>query len=444
MKIHLIAIGGAAMHNLALALHQNGHIVTGSDDEIYNPAYDRLAAAGLLPAEMGWFTERISKNIDIIILGMHARADNPELAKAQALGLKIYSYPEFIYHHAINKKRIVIAGSHGKTSTTSMIMHVLKYWKKDFDYLVGAMLEGFDTMVRLSDAPIMVIEGDEYLASPIDRVPKIHHYKPHIAVITGIAWDHINVFPTYENYVEQFDIFIKTLTTEGVLFYDKSDKDLSKIAEKNTIKSIGYEAFASKTERGVAFLIPDKNDKIPLKIFGDHNLKNLKAAYWVCKEIGISDSQFYEAVQTFEGAAKRLQILNKRKTNITFLDFAHAPSKVKATIEAVKNQYPKRQLTACLELHTFSSLNKTFLPQYAGTMNAADTAVVYFSEHTLAMKKMPPLSWEDLQAYFHHPNLHIFTDNQAFSAYLKGINRKNHNILLMTSGKFGGLDFKEF
>ena len=436
------------MHNLALALHQNGHNITGSDDEIYNPALTRLAKVGILPAEMGWFPEKITLDLDCIILGMHARKDNPELLKAQALGIKIYSYPEYIYQHAKDKKRVVIAGSHGKTTTTSMIMHVLHYWKRDFDYLVGAMLEGFETMVRLSDAPVMIIEGDEYLSSPIDLVPKIHHYHPHIAVITGIAWDHANVFPTFENYVEQFKIFIKTIDKKGVLFYDEKDKNLVEISLKSPCQSIGYAAFESILKRNKTYLTPIQNLKseiqnpIPLHIFGEHNLTNLKAAYLVCHEIGVSDAQFFEAVTSFKGAAKRLQVLLKTTKSIAFLDFAHAPSKVRATIEAMKAQYPKRLLVAALELHTFSSLNKAFLPQYKGTMAAADLAIVFFNEHTLEMKKMPPLSIEEVKSYFNHPNLHVFTDNQVFTAFLQKQTFDNQNLLLMTSGTFVGLDLK--
>ncbi len=446
MTIHLIAIGGAAMHNLALALQKNGHIVTGSDDEIYNPAFDRLQKAGILPPEFGWFPEKISPDLDAIILGMHARKDNPELLRAQELGLKIYSYPEFIYQHAKAKKRVVIAGSHGKTTTTSMILHVLKACKMPFDYLVGAQIEGFDLMVGLSDAPLMVIEGDEYLSSPIDLVPKIHHYRPHISVITGIAWDHMNVFPTFENYVEQFKIFIETVDTEGVVFFDKSDKDLATISDTNHCKTIGYAAFESKIEQGKTFIkTPSKTEPnwIPISIFGEHNLKNMQAAYLVCHELGVSDTDFFNHIQYFKGAAKRLQVLAETKTSITFLDFAHAPSKVRATIDAMKAQYAERRLLACLELHTYSSLNKNFLPQYAHTMNAADEAIVFFNEHTLAMKKMPPLSIEEVKAFFQHPNLHVFTDNQLFTQYLKSKSFEMQNLVLMTSGNFVGLDMKK-
>lgn len=443
MKIHLIAIGGAAMHNLALALKENGHQVTGSDDEIYNPAKDRLAAAHILPAEMGWFPEKIQADLDFIILGMHARKDNPELLKAQELGLKIYSYPEFIYQHSKDKKRIVVAGSHGKTTTTSMIMHVLKYHELAFDYLVGALLEGFNLMVKLSDAPIMVIEGDEYLSSPIDLVPKIHHYHPDLAIITGIAWDHMNVFPTYENYVEQFKIFIDTIDKKsGRLFYFQEDKDLSQISAQASCKTTPYKAFNQMVKNGKTYLITDKNEEIPLSVFGEHNLANMKAAYHVCRELGVTDDMFFEAIQSFKGAAKRLQTLCETDTSIAYLDFAHAPSKVKATLQAVKSQYPNRQLMACLELHTYSSLNKAFLPQYEGTLNGADVAAVFFNEHTLAMKKMPPLSIEEVKTFFNNSQLHVFTDNSAFTSFLKEQNFNNQNLLLMTSGTFMGLDLK--
>jgi UDP-N-acetylmuramate: L-alanyl-gamma-D-glutamyl-meso-diaminopimelate ligase len=463
MKIHLIAIGGAVMHNLALALHNNGHQVTGSDDEIYNPARERLAAKGLLPATEGWSTERITPDLDAVILGMHARKDNPELARAQELGLPIYSFPEYIAHHAKDKIRVVIAGSHGKTTTTSMIMHILKHAGFDFDYLVGALVEGFDTMVRLSDAPIMVIEGDEYLSSPIDPRPKIMHYRPHIAVITGVAWDHMNVFPTFENYVEQFANFSKTIEnpnnpnnpnnpqpstlnpqfTEGVIFWYKHDQELAEIAATNTCKSIAYEAFDSKLENDQTTLIMESGAFTKLEVFGQHNLANLRAAYLVGEQLGLTEQQFLSAVGSFKGAAKRLQVLAKTDDSIAYLDFAHAPSKVKATIEAMKSQFPKRKLVACLELHTFSSLNKNFLPQYAATMNAADEAVVFFNEHTLKMKKMPPLSKMEVKAFFQHPNLRVFTDNQLFTQFLEKKKFKKRNLLLMTSGTFVGLDLKQ-
>lgn len=442
MRIHLIAIGGSAMHNLAIALHYNHHTVTGSDDEIYNPAFNRLKKIGLLPDQIGWDSERVTKDIDLIILGMHARQDNPELIKAKELKIPVISYPEYIYKHAIGKKRIVVAGSHGKTTTTAMILHVMKASGLDFDYLVGAQLDDFENMVRLSDAPVIVIEGDEYLSSPIDLKPKILHYKPHIAVITGIAWDHINVFPSFENYVEQFHKFVACMDTEGQLFYYENDENILKIIKDfPELKKTGYHAFDSKTIDGKCILIY-KGNEVPLEIFGKHNLENLKAAFLVCKSIGISDEQFFEKIKNFRGAAKRMQILNKNSSSLILQDFAHAPSKVKATIQATKSQFPDRQLTACLELHTFSSLNRHFLKEYFGSMNAADQAFVYFSEHTLAMKKLPPISKDDIQTAFGHKNLKVFTNNTILAESLLAMNWKNHNLLLMSSGTFNGLDLK--
>jgi UDP-N-acetylmuramate: L-alanyl-gamma-D-glutamyl-meso-diaminopimelate ligase len=446
MRIHLIAIGGAAMHNLAIALNYNHHTVTGSDDEIYSPSKERLQKHDLLPETMGWNPDRITKDIDVIILGMHARKDNPELKKAKKIGLKIYSYPEFLFQHAKDKQRVVIAGSHGKTSTTSIILHVLKSNKIDFDYLVGAQIEGFDSMVRLSDAPLMVVEGDEYLSSPIDRRPKILHYKPHVTVITGIAWDHINVFPTFENYKSQFAKYIKTIEIGGTLFFYKNDEHVNDILgkiKKPGFEAEAYEAFESTLKDGKTIILNEKGKPITLGIFGKHNLENLRAAYLVCKKVGVTDAQFFKTIKSFKGAAKRLQLLAKTKTCLAFLDFAHAPSKVEATMKALKAQHPKRKLIACLELHTFSSLNKNFLTEYTRTMNAADKAIVYFSEHTLAMKKLPPISVDEVKAAFDHPKIEVVTDNVKVLSALKRFKWENKNLVMMTSGNFGGLDLKK-
>lgn len=452
MKIHLIAIGGAAMHNLALALHYNHHTVSGSDDEIYNPARDRLAAAGLLPATMGWHPDRISKELDLIILGMHARTDNPELARAKELGVKVVSYPEFLYEHSKNKTRVVIAGSHGKTTTTSMILHILQQMLLDtpekalkFDFLVGAQLEGFDRMVQLSNAPVIIIEGDEYLSSPIDRRPKFLHYKPHISIITGIAWDHINVFPTFDNYVEQFRLFLESHPEGAHIFYFEEDSILKNLVEALTDSECkAYNAFQTKIESGKTILIKEGGDEVSLSIFGAHNMANLNAAFLVCRQLGISDEDFYKHIQTFKGAAKRLQLLNSNENSVIFQDFAHAPSKVKATIQALKTQYPLRKLTACVELHTFSSLKKDFLPEYAQTTLEADQVLVFFSEHTLKMKKLEPIDAEDIRQAFLHPNLHVFTDKELFVSFLKNQNWHHQNLLLMSSGNFNGLDLKVF
>ncbi|MFK8104014.1 MAG: UDP-N-acetylmuramate--L-alanine ligase [Saprospiraceae bacterium] len=442
MRIHLIAIGGSAMHNLALALQYNHHTVTGSDDEIYNPAKDRLEAKGLLPKKMGWDPARINEGIDAIILGMHARKDNPELLKAQSLGIPIFSYPAFLYEAAKTKQRVVIAGSHGKTTTTSMVLHVLKYLACDFDYLVGAIIEGFDNMVRISTADLMVLEGDEYLSSPIDLRPKIMHYQPHLAVITGIAWDHINVFPTFAGYVQQFEQFIETIQPGGKLFYYKNDKSLQQILAGRSFDFdlIPYEAFPYELKNQQTFVKSEALGLVPLSIFGQHNLENLRAAFLICQELGIAEDQFFEAIQTFKGAAKRLQILAETKSAIAFQDFAHAPSKLKATVKAVKAQYPQRSLVACMELHTFSSLNKSFFPEYRNSMDGADVAVVFYSEHTLKMKKLPPFTKAEVKAAFNHPNLVVLTDKKELFALLEKQDWSNQNLLLMSSGTFGGSD----
>ncbi len=440
--IHLIAIGGSAMHNIALALHHKGFHVTGSDDEIYDPARRRLAKYGLLPATEGWHTERITSQLDAIIVGMHAREDNPELKKARELGIQIYSYPEYVYEQSKDKKRVVVAGSHGKTTTTAMILHVLQKLGQDTDYLVGAQLEGFETMVRLSDAPVIVLEGDEYLASPLDRRPKIHFYKPHVSIITGIAWDHINVFPTFENYVEQFEIYIKDIQKDGVLFWFEKDEQLQKIADVNP--DIRTQAYGTPQHEIIdnQTILYFNHKKIPLQIFGQHNLQNMEAARLVCNELGIEDETFYEAISDFGGAARRLQCLKETPQNIAYLDFAHAPSKVEATIRALKEQYPDRELVGCLELHTFSSLNKNFLSQYHDTMNAADIACVFFSEHTLKMKRLPELSTQEIVDSFGHPNMKVFTEKDDLTNFLEHLNWKKRNLLMMSSGKFGGVDIK--
>ncbi len=449
MKIHFIAIGGALMHNLALALQQKGYSITGSDDEIYEPSRSRLKKAGLLPSEMGWNINNINSGIDAIIVGMHARANNPELLKAQELGLTIYSYPEYIFLQSKNKKRVVVGGSHGKTTTTSMIMHILKFYQIDFDYAVGAQLDGFELMVRLSDAPLIIIEGDEYLSSPIDSLPKFLHYSPDIAVITGIAWDHINVFPTFKKYKKQFKKFIESIPRNGVLIYYNDDVHLKKFASKSKIASISYNTPDFTIDNHKTYLsidynfaIKEKNTVgIPLQIFGKHNLQNFQAARLVCRELGLSDLQIFDAIQEFSGAAKRLETLSKNEQQVIFKDFAHAPSKVKATINAVKGQYPERKLVAALELHTFSSLNIGFLDEYLGSMGAADKAYVYYNNHTVKMKKLEEFQPADVKEAFYHPNLKVFTDSQKLHNQLQiDVQKQSANILLMSSGNWGGID----
>ena len=440
MRIHFIAIGGSAMHNLAIALHKKGFEVSGSDDVIFEPAKSRLDKYGLLPAEMGWDEQRISTSLDAVILGMHARIDNPELLKAQELGVKIYSYPEYIYEQSKDKLRVVIGGSHGKTTITSMILHVLNYYKRDFDYLVGAQLAGFETMVKVTDeAPIMIIEGDEYLSSPIDRRPKFHLYKANVAVISGIAWDHINVFPTYADYTKQFDLFIDTIVEGGTLIYCEEDVDLKEIVEtsKANIQKLPYEIPPHVIENGVTYLLPEKT---ALKVFGDHNLMNLNAAKLVCEQLNIKADEFDQAIASFTGAAKRLEVIAADEWTNVYKDFAHSPSKLTATINAVKAQFTNRKLVACIELHTFSSLNKDFLKEYAGAMDQADVAIVFIDIKSFEQKRMTPFSEDDVQEAFSNPNLKFFNDASKLKDYLLSLNYKNSNLLMMSSGNYAGFD----
>lgn len=444
MRVHFIAIGGAAMHNLAIALKINGFNVTGSDDLIAEPSKTRLLNHQLLPATIGWDTNLITPEIDAIILGMHARIDNPELLKAQELGIKIYSYPDYIYQQSINKTRIVVGGSHGKTTITSMILHVLNYFKMDFDYLVGAQIEGFDNMVKLSDAPIIVIEGDEYLASPIDRRPKFHIYKPHVAIISGIAWDHINVFPTFENYIMQFDLFIDTIAQNGTLIYCAEDKVVDDLVnlKQNKLKLLPYTTPNFEIIKGKTFLV-NGDYKTSLQIFGRHNLLNLQAAKLACKQVGVNNIDFYGAIKTFTGAAKRLEIIGQNTHSTIFKDFAHSPSKLVATITAVKEQYPERKLIACLELHTFSSLNKDFLCEYKNTMKQADTAIIYIDNENFLHKKLKPFTNNDIKVSFNLNNVIFFNNKEQFSNYLYEITLNNTNLLMMSSGNFGSINLKK-
>lgn len=445
MKIHFIAIGGSAMHNLAIALSRKGYEITGSDDEIFEPSRSRLAAHGILPEEEGWHPEKLSGEIDAVILGMHARGDNPELLRAQELGLPVFSYPEYLYEHSKNKKRIVIGGSHGKTTITSMIMHVLRDQGIQFDYMVGAQVEGFDVMVSLSEeADFMIFEGDEYLTSPIDPRPKFHLYKPHIAVISGIAWDHINVFPTFENYVEQFRIFTDLIEPEGSLIYDEKDEQVKQVAlrTRKDIKLLPYTLPDHFISNGITFL-RDKGEDIRLNIFGKHNLLNISAAKLVCYSLGIAERDFYQSIRTFKGAAKRLELVLESKESSIFKDFAHSPSKLKATVDAMKQQYPGRKLVACLELHTFSSLNAKFLPLYEGCMNSADMGIVYYNPHTVELKRLSYISPEDIRGAFKAPALQVFTDSKALVAFLTSKKWENTNLLMMSSGNFDGIDIKQ-
>ena len=441
--IHLIAVGGSIMHNLALALHRRGTHVTGSDDEIFEPAAGRLAAAGLLPAQEGWDAARITPNLSAVIVGMHARPNNPELLRAQELGLKVYSFPEYIYEASRDKQRIVIGGSHGKTSITACILHVLRYHGRTFDYAVGAQLAGFDLMVQLTDdAPIIIIEGDEYLSSPVDRRPKFHLYQHHIGVISGISWDHINVFPTEENYREQFRIFADMTPKAGVLIYDRDDEQTQLIAVPSNpdVTYIGYGPHENVIRDGRTYLLNKKDEEVPIQVFGEHNLRNISAAKEVCKQLGIRGKDFFKAVASFPGAARRLELLREGATSVVYKDFAHAPSKLKATAMALQRQFPERHLVACLELHTFSSLNPDFLPQYAHCFDAPDVAVVYFNPQVLAHKRLPPLATITVTEAFQRADIKVITDSAELAAFLQSQNWDNTNLLLMSSGTFDGLD----
>lgn len=445
MRVHFIAIGGSAMHNLAMALHDKGDVVTGSDDAIFEPSKSRLEAKGLLPNEMGWFPEKVTHDIDVVILGMHAKNDNPELLKAQELGLKIYSYPEFIYEHSKNKTRVVIGGSHGKTTITSMILHVMNYHNVAVDFLVGAQLEGFNNMVHLTEEnDFMVIEGDEYLSSPTDLRPKFHLYQPNIALISGIAWDHINVFPTFDNYVDQFRIFIDKITNGGILVYNEDDATVKQIVEESEkpIRKMPYSLPEYFIDKGITYL--ETNDgPMPMEVFGEHNLNNLSGAKWICQNMGIDEEEFYEAIATFKGASKRLEKIAETTTAVAYKDFAHSPSKVQATTQAVKKQYPDKKLVACLELHTYSSLNAAFLTEYQGALDAADTAVVFYSPDAVAIKKLEEISKEQIEQAFKRDDLIVYTNPAEFKSFLTAQNFNESVLLLMSSGNYGGLDFNE-
>lgn len=440
---HFIAIGGAVMHNLALALVQKGYQVTGSDDEIYEPSRTRLEKAGILPEKLGWFPEKIHSNLDGIILGMHARIDNPELVRAQELGIPVFSFPEFIYNQSQTKKRVVIAGSHGKTSITSMILHVLKDQGVDFDYLVGAQIEGFELMVRLSDAPVIVIEGDEYLTSPIDRTPKFFHYRHDIALVSGIAWDHFNVFPDFEEYKAQFSNLMDKTPRDGKLIYCEVDPLVKYAAEQSSTlgQKLPYFAHPARIQNGKTFLNTPEGE-VEIGIFGDHNLQNLQGALYICESLGVSPTQFYNSIQTFKGAAKRQEVLAKGETGILFRDFAHAPSKLKATVNAVKNQFPERKLIAVQELHTYSSLNKAFLPNYANSMDEADVAVIYLNPHAVALKKLELMDEATLREGFKRNDLILFTESAALKDYLLSQDFSHTNLLLMSSGNYDNLDLE--
>ena len=443
MKVHFIAIGGAVMHNLAIALQKKGYIVTGSDDEIFEPSRSRLAKYGLLPEKFGWDPGKISADIDAVILGMHAKSDNPELIIARELGIKIMSFPEYLYEQTKDKKRIVVAGSHGKTTTTAMIIHVFRFLGIKFDYMVGSQIDGFETMVGLSDdAQIAVFEGDEYLTSALDKRPKFHLYMPDIAILNGIAWDHMNVFPTFENYIDQFKIFVEKISDGGSLIFFDGDAEVKKIAlaSGDNIRKLPYKVhgyFQNKT----GFYAATHNRVVPVKIFGEHNMQNLSAAREACLAAGVTEDDFYEAIKSFEGTSKRLQKLKENENGVVYLDFAHSPSKVKATVDAIASRYPEREIIACLELHTYSSLNNDFLPLYKGTLANATVAFVYFNPHALELKKLKFLSKEAVNKAFDNANIRVYDNSEEMFSFIKTLNYSSPVYLFMSSGDFNGFEF---
>ena len=445
MKIHFIAIGGSAMHNLAIALKLKGYSITGSDDTINDPSKSRLKKYNLLPEKEGWFSDKISPDIDAVVLGMHAKDDNPELLKAREIGLKIYSYPEFIFDQSKDKIRIVIGGSHGKTSITSLVLHVLRTLNVETDYMVGAQLDGFEVMVKLSDtSKYIVLEGDEYLSSALDLRPKFHLYKPHIALISGIAWDHINVFKTFENYLKQFEIFINSIEKNGTLVYNELDPELKKLvsSNKSNLNYIPYSIPKHKIIDGISF-IDFNNELYRLKIFGDHNLQNISGALNICKALGVESEDFYNAITSFNGASNRLELVYKSSDTIIFKDFAHSPSKVKATTEAVRKQFPNRKLISFFELHTYSSLNPLFLEKYRDTLKHSDECYIYYSEKNMKIKRLKPIDSELIIKSFNHSSLNVIDNYEKLNEKINDLDLSNSVLLMMSSGKFGGLDFNK-
>jgi len=443
-RVHFIAIGGSAMHNLAIALHRQGFDVTGSDDEIFEPSRGRLHRLGLLPDRLGWRPEDITAELDAVVLGMHARADNPELLRAKELGIPVYSYPAYFHERTKDKTRVVIGGSHGKTTITSMIVHVLRFAGEEFDYLVGAQLEGFDCMVKLSEASrVAIIEGDEYLASALQPVPKFHLYHPRIALVSGIAWDHVNVFKTYGGYVDQFRGFIASIAPGGQFVYCAEDSEVERLAKDapEGVARIAYRTPPHRIADGVTLLTTPRGD-VPLRVFGRHNLQNLEGARQVCRLLGVDDAVFLEAIATFHGAARRLEKVAEAPGRTVFKDFAHSPSKLRATLDAVREQFPGRRLTACMELHTYSSLSEGFLDQYRGTMDAADDAIVFYDPHAVQLKRLPPIPVERVRAAFGRDDMRVLTDPVAVMGAVREENGGEAVLLLMSSGDFGGLDLE--
>ena len=445
MNVHFIAIGGSAMHNLALALHERGDaLITGSDDAIFEPSKSRLSTAGILPEREGWYPQKIHNGIDVIILGMQAKRNNPEVYKATQIGLKIYSYPEFLYESTKNKTRVVIGGSHGKTSITSMLLHSLKHSNSNVDYMVGARLEGYKTMVRLStDSEWAVFEGDEYLSSPIDLRPKFHLYRANVAILSGMAWDHINVFPTFEKYKIAFSDFLKSMEPGGTLIYNSDDVELKDLVleDNSPIRKIPYSIPKYRIDDFKWVWCTPQGD-LNLHFIGKHNLSNAEGARWLAQEMGIQAEEFYDAISTFSGAERRLEILGRGEHRSVHLDFAHAPSKVKATVEAYVETFPKTIKIGLLELHTFSSLNPDFISGYHDVLNGLDQAVVYYDPKAVAHKNLPELEKSTVESVF-GSEVKVFTDIDEFRIFIDKL-PISCNLLVMSSGNLGGFDIRAY
>jgi len=444
-SVHFIAIGGSVMHNLALALKKMGMRISGSDDEIYEPAAGKLKSGGI-EANIGWQPEKMDASIDLVVLGMHAKADNPELAKAKSLKLPIVSFPDFIRRWSANQQRIVIGGSHGKSSITALAMHVLNQLNKKFDYLIGAEVEGFSLTVSLSDAPIIIIEGDEYLASKLDPVAKFLKYDHHIGLISGIAWDHKNVFPSFEDYTQQFEQFADKTPKAGSIIYNEKDLLAKKIGEKERedVRKVPYGVHDAVIKNGVTYLKTKDYGEVKISVFGDHNLENIGAVLALVKLLGIEEKAFYQAVQTFTGAKKRLEIVKQQGNDKLFKDYAHSPSKLEATTTALKKQFADSKVVVAYELHTFSSLNKEFIKEYKNTLSKADEAFIFINPHNIKNSHTDDLTTTEIQEAFNNTELTLFTDKHKLVEAMKKAKTTEKNIFaLLSSGNFDGLDIEE-
>ena len=443
MKIHFIAIGGSIMHSLAIQLKKNGHIITGSDDVIREPSKSNLNHYDILPAKEGWCSKKISTDLDMVILGMHAKKNNPELLEAQKYNIPVISFPEFIFNSSKYKKRVVIAGSHGKTTITAMIIHVLNEYNIKFDYLLGAKIDALENQVKLDDSKLIIIEGDEYFSSAIDLKPKFMHYDPDVLVVSGVSWDHINVFPTKSSYESAFSKLLNhVIEKNGKIFYYTHDLFLQKSLSAYNQLSQSYDSPRYIIKKG-QFILVHKNENIPLNIFGKHNMENMEAARQVCQEIGVCESDFYKSIKNFKGASRRLNLIKEIENHsAVYYDFAHSPSKVFATVNAVKELYPDRFLIGCLELHTYSSLNVDFIPNYLNTLNNCSESWLYFDEQELQRKGFAKLDRKFLLRAFNHPNMTIINNKKLLRQKINQIELDNTNLLLMSSGNFSGLDIK--